>query len=337
MKEALFYHKLPSSKVKCELCPHYCLISAGRRGICGVRENRGGILCSLVYGKIIASHVDPIEKKPLFHFLPGSASYSIATEGCNLRCSFCQNWEISQLPRERKEIMGEETSPETIVAEALRHSCQSISYTYTEPTIFFEYALDCAKIAQKKGLKNIFVTNGYISKPAIEMLSPHLDAANIDLKSFRENYYKKECGAHLAPILETHKLMRKLNIWIETTTLIIPGLNDSDEELSAIAAFIKKELGEDVPWHVSAFRPLYKMLDRPATPAETLVRAREIGLKLGLKYVYAGNLPIPGTEDTFCAKCKTVLVNRNGFSIADNLLKEGKCPVCDTAASGVWS
>lgn len=337
MKEAFFYHKLPASRVKCELCPHFCLISPGRRGICGVRENQGGVLYSLVYGKVIASHVDPIEKKPLFHFLPGSASYSIATEGCNLRCDFCQNWEISQLPRERKEIMGEEISPQTVIAEALRHSCQSISYTYTEPTIFFEYALDCAKIAKQKGLKNVFVTNGFTSGPVVEKIAPYLDAANIDLKSFREEYYHKICGAHLDPVLETHKLMRKLKIWIETTTLVIPGINDSEEELAAIAGFIKNELGEDVPWHVSAFRPAYKMLDRPATPAETLVRAREIGLQQGLKYVYAGNLPIPGSEDTSCSKCKTVLINRFGFSIEKNILKAGKCPVCGTAASGVWS
>lgn len=336
MKEALFYQKLVEQKVKCELCPHYCVIADGKRGVCGVRENRGGTLYSLVYGKVIASHVDPIEKKPLFHFLPGSYSYSISTVGCNFRCDFCQNWEISQAPKKYPEIAGVEMTPEGVVSAALKEKCKSISYTYTEPTIFFEFAYDCSKLAHEKGLKNNFITNGFMNAPVVEMIAPYLDAANVDLKSFREDYYRKICGGRLAPVLETLKLMRKLNIWVEVTTLVIPGLNDSKEELAEIANFIKDELGADVPWHVSAFFPNYKMLDRPPTPAETLIMAREIGLKTGLKYVYAGNVPIPGAEDTYCGKCKNPIIVRSGFSVLKNKIRNGKCSICGEGVSGVW-
>jgi len=310
------------------------LIAEGKRGICGVRENQGGKLYSLVYGKVISSAVDPIEKKPLFHFLPGSRSYSIATVGCNLRCDFCQNWQISQVGKGL--VAGEETSPEEIVAAALDSKCQSISYTYTEPTIYFEFAYDCAKLARAKGLKNIFVTNGFTTAAPIEMIAPYLDAANVDLKSFRDDYYRKYCGARLEPVLAAIKLYRKLNIWLELTTLIIPGLNDSDQELNEIAEWIKKELGAAVPWHVSAFRPTYKMLDRPPTPAETLVRAREIGLKAGLKYVYAGNLPLPGAEDTLCGNCKKAIISRSYFSVTKNNVKNRKCGFCGEKVSGVF-
>ena len=335
-REALFYKKTEKSNVQCLLCPHNCLIADGKRGLCGVRENQKGTLYSLVYGKVISSAVDPIEKKPLFHFLPGSFSYSIATVGCNLRCDFCQNWAISQVSREQHEILGENMTPEEVVRAALENECRSISYTYTEPTIYFEFAYDCAKLAKEKGLKNIFVTNGYISLPAVEMIAPYLDAANVDLKSFRDEYYRKICGGRLQPVLDAVKLMKKHKIWIELTTLVIPGLNDSNEELSEIASFIKNELGDDVPWHVSAFYPTYKMLDRPRTPAETLIRAREIGLKAGLKFVYCGNIPIPGSEDTFCNKCKRPLIVRSGFSVLDNKLKDGKCNNCGEKVAGIW-
>ena len=233
-------------------------------------------------------------------------------------------------------ILGEETTPEAVVKAALDSDCQSISYTYTEPTIYFEFAYDCAKLARAKGLKNVFVTNGFMNAPVVEMAAPYLDAANIDLKSFRDDYYRKICGGRLQPVLETIKQMRRLKIWIELTTLVIPGLNDSTEELTAIAAFIKDEVGDDVPWHVSGFYPTYKMLDRPRTPAETLIKAREIGFKAGLKYVYAGNVPIPGSEDTICPKCRTTLLTRSFFSVLDNKLKQGKCFNCGQSISGVW-
>lgn len=337
MKEALFYQKLPNQKVRCELCPHNCTIGEGKVGICGVRENRDGILYSLVYEKVVASHIDPIEKKPFFHFLPGSYSFSIATVGCNFRCLYCQNWEISQMPKEFHNIAGQNMSAEEVVTEALANECQSISYTYTEPTIFFEFAYDCAKLAKERGVKNNFVTNGYINSAPLEFITPYLDAANVDLKSFREEFYQKICGARLKPVLDTLKLMKKLNIWIEVTTLLIPGLNDSEEEISNIVDFIINELGSDVPWHVSAFFPHYKMLDRPPTSAEALINARKIGVEKGLKYVYTGNIPIPGAEDTFCPKCRKALIMRSGFSVLENKIKANKCSYCGQVISGVWA
>jgi pyruvate formate lyase activating enzyme len=337
LKEALFYHKLDAQKVKCELCPHFCLIADGKRGVCGVRENKAGTLYSLVYGKVVSESVDPIEKKPLFHFLPGSTSYSIATVGCNFRCDFCQNYGISQSPREQHEIAGEDRSPDDIVRAALEEQCRSISYTYTEPTIYFEFAYDCMKPARAKKLKNVFVSNGFMNPPVVKMAQPYLDAANIDLKSFSDETYRKICGGKLAPVLETLKLMKKMKIWLEVTTLVVPGLNDSREELAEIARFIKKELSDDTPWHVTGFYPTYKMLDRPRTPAETLVKAREIGLETGLKYVYAGNLPIKGAEDTRCSKCGQIVIQRSGFEVMENLVKDGKCGLCNGPIAGVWA
>ena len=291
MKEALFYEKLAEKKVKCVLCPHFCIISAGNRGICGVRENQAGTLYSLVYGKLAAVNIDPIEKKPLYHFLPGTYTYSISTVGCNFRCGFCQNYHISQAGG-MKEIPGDAVSPEKIVEAAIENNCPSISYTYTEPTIYFEYAFDTAKIAKEKGLKNIFVTNGFMNREPLEKMALYLDAANVDLKSFSEDFYKKICKARLAPVLETLKRMKELGIWVEVTTLIIPGLNDSSDELSKIALFIKNELGEGTPWHVTAFYPTYKMQDLPRTPVETLLKAQEIGTNARLKFVHMGNIPL---------------------------------------------
>ena len=229
MREALFYQKLDAQKVRCELCPHFCVIADGQRGICGVRENRAGMLYSLVYGLVAAASVDPIEKKPLFHFLPASASYSLATAGCNFRCDFCQNFGLSQSPRELDKIIGQERTPEQVVDAAVESRCQSISYTYTEPTVYFEFAYDTAKLARDRGLKNVFVSNGFMNASVLEMVRPYLDAANVDLKSFSEDFYRKICGGRLAPVLETLKLMKKLGLWVEVTTLIIPGLNDSPE------------------------------------------------------------------------------------------------------------
>lgn len=291
MKEALLYQKLPQKKVRCQVCSHFCLIAPQQRGLCGVRENQKGKLYSLVYGKTIAVHIDPIEKKPLYHFLPGTYSLSIATVGCNLACKNCQNHDISQGPKPDKPILGQEMSPEKIVQEALTNHCPSISYTYTEPTIFLEYALETMKLAKEKGLKNIWVTNGFMSPQTLNLIIPDLDAANVDLKSFDDDFYQKYCNGQLKPVLANLKELKRKNIWLEITTLIIPGLTDQEKRLKKIAQFIKKELGPETPWHISRFFPevSWQLQDLPATSSETIEKAEQIGLQSGLKYVYKGN------------------------------------------------
>jgi pyruvate formate lyase activating enzyme len=335
LKEAMFYEKLEDKMVTCNLCSHRCSrIADSKRGICRVRENRDGKLYSLVYGRIAARSVDPIEKKPLFNFLPGSRSYSIATVGCNFRCDNCQNYDISQLPKERGIIVGQDVSPEDIVLAAKLSNCESIAYTYTEPTIFFEYAYDTAKRAKKEGIKNVFVTNGYITAEALKEISPYLDAANIDLKSFSDEFYRKNCGARLKPVLDSIRLYKSLGIWTEITTLIIPTLNDSEDELQKIAEFIK-EVGEDTPWHISQFYPTYKLIDLPRTPVSTLRKAREIGLEAGLKYVYEGNVPGEDGENTYCPNCGKLLIHRFGYHIKENKIKNSACTYCGAKIDGI--
>jgi len=333
MYEARLYEKLDEGKVKCFLCPQYCTISQGKRGICGVRENSAGTLYTLVYGKVAAKHVDPIEKKPFFHFYPGSHSFSIAAVGCNFRCLHCQNYEISQYPKQNKDIPGEDMSPEEVVEEAGRAGCESIAYTYTEPTIFFEFAYDCARIAHKKGIRNIFVSNGYTSPDAIRLIAPYLDANNIDLKG-DDAFYKKVVGAKLQPVLDTIKLMKELGVWVEVTTLIIPDYNDSDDFLTFAAEFIKS-VDASIPWHVSQFYPTYKLFDKPRTPPGTLRRAREIGLETGLKYVYEGNVPGSGGENTLCPSCGALLIERIGFSLTHISMKESQCKKCGASIDGI--
>lgn len=336
MKEALLYEKLDGTDLRCHLCAHNCLIKKGKRGICAVRENRDGILYSLVYGKVISMNIDPIEKKPLFHFLPGSTSLSIATAGCNFRCKHCQNYEISQYPRERSfTIPGNDMPPEDIVSAAARSRCASISYTYTEPTIFFEFAYDCAQRAHENGIRNVFVSNGYTGREAIKMITPYLDADNIDLKGSDE-FYKNICGARLNPVKETIRLMKEMGVWVEVTTLVIPDLNDSEKDLSEIAEFIVS-VDPSIPWHVSQFYPTYKLIDKPRTPVEKLRMATKIGYESGLKYVYEGNVPGEGGENTYCPSCKGVLINRFGYEILENRLREGNCPSCNTKIDGVWT
>ncbi|HUJ16858.1 MAG TPA: AmmeMemoRadiSam system radical SAM enzyme [Nitrospirota bacterium] len=335
MKQAMFQEKKEGGKVLCGLCSHRCLIPDGKRGICAVRENRDGILYSLVYDKIIAQNIDPIEKKPLFHFLPGSLSYSIAAPGCNFRCLHCQNADISQLPHERQgDLPGQPILPRAMIDSARAYRCASISYTYTEPTIYFEIAYDTSLLAAESGLKNVFVTNGYITPEALKTLAPVLHAANIDLKGFTDNFYKKICGARLQPVLDAITLYKKLGIWIEITTLVIPGHNDSEAELRGIAEFIKS-VGEDIPWHVSRFHPTYKLLDQPVTPVETLHRARQIGIDAGLRYVYMGNVPGDG-EDTRCWHCTKTIVKRTGFNVQENRIVDGKCSYCGSVIDGAW-
>jgi pyruvate formate lyase activating enzyme len=334
MKEAMFYEKLGEMKVQCALCAHSCIIHQGRRGICGVRENKEGILYSLVYGKLIAANVDPIEKKPLFHFLPGTASFSVATVGCNFKCKHCQNYDIAHCTKESKGIPGDDATPEQVVKAAERAGCRSISYTYTEPTVFYEFAFDCAHIAHERGIKNVFVSNGYTSLEAVKTIAPVLDGINIDLKGDDE-FYKKISGARLQPVLNTIQLMKELGVWVEVTTLIIPSYNDSEKTLGDIIKFIKS-VDPGIPWHVSQFYPTYKLLDQPRTPVATLKRAREMGIQGGLKYVYEGNVPGEGSESTSCPGCGEILVERHGYQITGNTIGEGECPHCSLAIEGVW-
>jgi len=327
MKEAYLYKKLGNKKVQCQNCAHYCTILPGNKGICGVKENQNGKLFSLNYGKMIAGNIDPIEKKPFYHFLPGSYSLSIAEVGCNFKCFNCQNWNISQMPSLSNRIEGQKTSPKEIVETALKNKLPSISYTYTEPAVFSEFALDVMKIAKKKGLKNVWVSNGFWSKELFDLISPYLDAANIDLKSFEDKFYNKYCSGRLQPVLDTLKRLKNKNIWTEITTLIIPTLNDSEKNIKNIAEFIKSELGPGTPWHVSRFCAgiSWKLQNLPDTSVASLKKAREIGEKTGLKYAYSEF----GFEDTFCQRCNTKMIERNGYSIKrfDN---KGKCSNCKT-------
>ena len=335
MKEAMFYEKLPGGMVHCGLCRFRCLIGDGKRGVCGVRENRGGILYTLVYGRAVAEHVDPIEKKPLYHVHPGSRSYSVATAGCNFRCLHCQNYSISQPGAEGFRVTGTELSPEEIVRRAVAAGCTSISYTYTEPTIFYEYAFDTAVLARQAGLKNVFVTNGYITAEALAHIRPYLDAANIDLKGYSESFYREVVHAMLGEVLDSIVEYKRLGIWIELTTLIIPDYNDSDPELAGLARFIADKVGVETPWHVTQYYPTYKLTASPRTPVETLRRARRIGLDAGLRYVYEGNVPGEGGENTCCPGCSELLIRRQGFFVEENRIREGKCPSCGTTIDGI--
>jgi pyruvate formate lyase activating enzyme len=335
MKEAYLYEKLDRKRVRCHLCGHGCLIKDGSKGICGVRENRDGMLTTLVYGKVIAMHVDPIEKKPLFHFLPGSRAYSIATVGCNFRCRFCQNSDISQMPADHDRILGDDVPPINIVKMA-KDSCSStIAYTYTEPTIYYEFAHDTARLAVKEGIRNIFVSNGYMSEECLTDIHPDLHGINIDLKAFSEKFYRSQCGAELEPVLNSIKKARELGIWVEVTTLLIPGLNDSAGELKDIAGFLAG-VDPEIPWHISRFHPTYRLTDRYATPPEDIHRAKEIGCSSGLKYVYTGNLPGDEGEKTFCHGCGELLIDRYGYSIRQMSMRDGRCSKCNEVIPGVW-
>jgi pyruvate formate lyase activating enzyme len=334
IQEALLYEKLADDQVRCHLCAHECRIPAERKGLCHVRENREGTLYTLVYGRTISRQIDPVEKKPLYHFYPGSRAYSVATVGCNMRCQWCQNADISQMPRERHFLMGEEASPSDIVQSAQRAGCQSIAYTYTEPTIFFEYAYDISVEAREQGIANIFVTNGFMTGEMLDRYHPHLDAANVDLKAFREETYRKYIGARLQPVLDSMIKMKERGVWLEVTTLLIPGLNDEEKEIREAAGFIGRELGEDTPWHLSRFYPSYQMQDTPPTPIPTLERAREIGREEGLRYIYLGN--IPGEANTLCHQCGHQLIKRSGHrTVSREISGADQCPRCGAALSGV--
>ena len=334
LKEALLYEKLEESKVHCFLCNHHCIISEGKFGLCSVRENLGGMLYTHAYGKVIAQHIDPIEKKPLYHFLPGSSSFSIAALGCNFQCGFCQNWQISQVKEANAlGLRSEEVTSEEIVRQAKQSGSRSISYTYTEPTIFFEYAYEIAERAKGEGLYNVFVTNGYMTEAMITMIRPYLDAANVDLKAFSEDYYRKLCKGKFAPVLKSIETMKKLGIWVEVTTLVVTGQNDSEEELKKIAEFLAG-VDKGVPWHISRFYPQYKMDDLETTPMSVMNRAYEIGKEAGLRYVYLGNVVGEG-NNTYCHRCNDLLIERRGFSVTRYKIREGKCGSCKTPIDGV--
>lgn len=336
-KEALLYKTLENNEVKCDLCSFHCKISPNKTGRCAVRKNIDGVLYSLNYDKICSLAVDPIEKKPLFHFLPGSKSLSLAAFGCNFKCEFCQNSQISQFAQSGKFPCAESYSPERIVQLALENDCQSISYTYSEPTVFFELAQETAKIAREKGLKNVFVSNGYFSHQALEKMENWLDAINIDLKSFSEKFYQKTCKASLKPVLRNiEQIAKHTEIWLEITTLVIPELNDSDTELRSIAEFIADKASPQIPWHVSAFHPAYKMPQTSSTPQEKLLRAFEIGTQASLKHIYLGNIHRGAGENTVCQNCGETLLERHYFQVGHNFIKQGQCPKCREKIAGVW-
>jgi pyruvate formate lyase activating enzyme len=334
-REAMLYSPGEDGSVVCGLCAHRCRIGEDKSGTCAVKQNRGGRLYSLVYGNIIAAHVDPIEKKPLYHVYPGSLSFSIATMGCNFRCSFCQNWQISQASKGEAQTSSDRSfPPEDVVEAAKAQKCRTIAYTYTEPTIYFEYAFDTARLAREEGLANVFVTNGYMTAEALEAAQPWLDACNVDLKSFRDGFYKKMCGARLEPVLESIRLMKKLGIWVEVTTLVIPGQNDSAEELTDIARFIAG-VDTEIPWHISRFHPDYHYTSASPTPRETLRLAYGIGRQEGLKYIYIGNI-LGESEDTVCPSCGKSLIKRSGFTVTGMSIDEGRCPGCGQKVAGLF-
>ncbi len=321
--------------VRCGLCHHRCRIPAGRTGVCGVRENRSGVLHTLVYGRLVARNVDPVEKKPLFHVAPGSRAFSVATAGCNLRCAHCQNHEISQAGRFGGRLPGTFVPPEAVVGDAVATGCRTVAYTYTEPTVYFEYAADCMALAREQGLLNAFVTNGFMTPACLDAVGDTLDAANVDLKAMDDRFYREVCGGRLEPVLETIRSLRERGVWVEVTTLVIPGYNDDPEQLGRIAEFLAS-VDPDVPWHVTGFFPTHRLTDAPPTPAAALERARRIGLERGLRYVYTGNRPGRGGEDTVCPGCGTSVIVRRGFLLVlRNVRPDGGCGGCGQPIPGI--
>jgi pyruvate formate lyase activating enzyme len=336
IKEAMLYEKTDDGKIHCYLCSHHCKISESQYGICGMRQNINDKLFTYAYGEVIAANIDPIEKKPLFHVLPGTMSMSIATAGCNFRCGFCQNWQISQTSKKRDPNLAMKPMlPSAVIQRAIQHNCHSISYTYTEPTIFFEYAYDIARLAKQKGLLNIFVTNGFMTPAAVVAIQPYLDAANVDLKGFNNHFYEKICHGQLQPVIDTITLMKELNIWVEITTLLIPKTNDSKEELADMARFIAS-VDKDMPWHISRFHPDYNFKHIGSTPIETLELAYFLGKDAGLRYVYIGNVSQGETPKTTCPECKKDIIERKGYWVTENNMDGSKCVYCHTEIAGVY-
>lgn len=337
-KEAYLVRPLSKGAVQCRTCEHFCALKPGETGICGVHRNIGGTLYLVVYGEAIAVHVDPIEKKPLFHFLPRAGALSIGTYGCNFRCPFCQNWQMSQERDfdDTRAYLGQRATPEMLVDTCLREHIPIIAYTYNEPTVFFEYTYDTAKLAHEHGIKNVYVSNGFMSREAIDMLAPYLDGINVDLKAFTPEFYREQCGGRLEPVKRNIAyIAQETDIWIEITTLLIPGLNDSAAELRAMAEWLAA-VDRDMPWHVTAFHPDYKMHDRPRTGPRSLSRAYEAGKEAGLRYVYVGNVPDADRESTYCPECGQRLISRQWYYVEELWRERGVCPRCGTAIAGVW-
>ena len=334
IREAMYYKKLEEQRIECEICPRACRVAPKERGYCGVRENFGGTYKTLVYGRACSANVDPIEKKPLSHFLPGSRSLSIATAGCNMECKFCQNWEISQFRPEQ--IRDFNLQPETLVREASTRKIESIAFTYSEPVIFYEYMHDTAKFAKERGVDSVMISNGYIKEEPMRRLCEHLSAVKVDLKAFTDKFYRETCSGELEPVLNTLKLLKKEGMWFEMVVLIIPTLNDSESEITEMCRWVHSELGADAPIHFSRFHPTYKIKNLPPTPVSTLTRAREIALKAGLNYAYVGNVPGHEGESTYCPGCKKRVVKRVGYGILDLAIENGKCRNCGCPIAGVW-
>lgn len=333
-REALYYEKIDEQTVQCELCPRRCLLMEGMRGFCRVRQSEGGKLYTLVYGNPCSYHIDPVEKKPIYHMLPATSALSIATAGCNLRCKFCQNWTISQRPPEETDNV--QMSPQEVVDLAVKNGCSSIAYTYSEPIIFYEYMLDTAKLARKRGLKNIMVTAGYINEEPLRELCKYIDAANVDLKGYDEKYLRKVCGQELGPLLKALEIFKEEGVWLEITNLIVPTLNDDIQTIKKMCIWIRDNLGPETPLHFSRFTPRYKLKNLYLTPVSTLEKAKEVAESVGLKYVYIGNAPGHPAEHTFCPDCKAVLIERIGYSIKQNNIIGGKCKFCNRPIPGIW-
>ena len=322
--------------VQCFICPHKCVLDVDQRGICTVRINKGGKLYTLGYGNPVAIHVDPIEKKPFFHVAPGEPIFSLAVAGCNMRCLFCQNWQISQSRPD--ETQNYSLSPEEVVQKAIENKCRFIAYTYTEPTVFYEYMLDISKLAREKGIKNTMHTCGYINPEPLRELLKYMDAVNVDLKGFSEEFYAKMgLSVELKPVLETLKIIKEEGVWLEITNLLIPGFNDDPQKIKEMCAWIRENLGDEVPLHFSRFMPSYKLMNLPPTPTEKLEEAYNIAKGVGLKYVYIGNVPGHQGENTYCPNCGKIVVKRMGYQLLENNIKDGKCEFCGYKIAGSWT
>ena len=333
--EARFWEKQPDNRVKCVLCPRECQVADVERGYCGVRENLGGRYETLVYGALCSSNVDPIEKKPLFHYLPGTTAFSVATAGCNIECKFCQNWQISQFRPEQ--VPSVAVTPERLVAACKSRGAPTIAYTYSEPVIFYEYMCDAAAAGRKQGVGSVMISNGYIQEKPLRELCAHLTAVKIDFKAFTEKFYAEQCAGELKPVLKTLGVLKDVGIWFELVILIISTLNDSPEEIKGMCEWVVKTLGPDVPMHFTRFHPTYRVTNLPQTPVSTMERCHKIALDAGVRYPYLGNVPLHPGENTYCPGCRSELIRRVGMQTAENRLRDGQCPKCNTRIPGVWS